>query len=338
MNLPPFLSALELSDRHTALGFFEEVRVEGGQLLMHDTYESEAVAYVVEGELEVRVEGHVVGRAGPGEWVGETALFPDGERRATVHTLEDCWLLVLPTEGYVAMRRGEHRVIPLVEQGILAHQLNRLRRLGEAITQATKTASRQRPGPGVFAMLAAQFGPGGLLSLQRDLDAAAELRGLGLVDEEATDGTARGVAAPFEAKAVPAGALLCTEGETGDAMFILVRGSVEVVKAKGDDGVAVLATLEPGAAFGIAALHERKPRMASCIATEPSAVLRLDKDGWTRLVRNDTPVGSAFRRSMIDVLSRQLADANRALVNHDAAQATGDFEGGLPRRPVQSGE
>ncbi len=333
MNLPPFLAALEPSDRRTALSFFEEVRVEAGQLLMNASQESEALAYVVEGELEVRVDGALVGFAGPGEWVGETALFPNGERRATVRTRADSWLLVLDTASYIAMRRGEHRVIPLLEQGVLAHQLDRLRRLGESITQATRTPSRQRPGPGVFDRLVAQFGAGGLLSLQSDLDVPAELRALGIVDDEATDHTAAGVAGPFAAQAVPAGALLCTEGEKGDAMFLLVRGSVEVVKAKGNDGVAELATLSPGAAFGLAALLERKPRMASCIASEPSTVLRLDRDGWNFLVRNDTPVGSTFRRAMIDILAQQLAHANRALIEHDAARATGDFEGGLPRRP-----
>jgi len=333
MNLPPFLAALELSDRHTALSFFDEVKVEAGQLLMNAAQESEALAYVVEGELEVRVDGALVGFAGPGEWVGETALFPDGERRATVRTRADSWLLILDTDSYIAMRRGEHRVIPLLEQGVLAHQLDRLRRLGESITQATRTAARKRPGPGVFDRLIAQFGAGGLLSLTSDLDVPAELRALGIVDGEATDATAAGVAGPFTPQAVPAGALLCTEGEKGDAMYLLVRGSVEVVKAKGEDGVAALATLSPGAAFGLAALHERKPRMASCVASEPSTVLRLDRDGWDFLVRNDTPIGSTFRRAMIDILSRQLAHANRALIEHGAARATGDFEGGLPRRP-----
>ncbi len=331
MNLPPFLAALELSDRNSALGFFEEIQVDAGQLLMHHTYESEALAFVVEGELEVRVAGHLVGVAGPGEWVGETALFPDGERRATVTSRTPAWLLVLPSAGYVAMRRSEHLVIPLVEQGILMHQLDRLRRLGQSLTEATKEPSRQRPGPGVFDSLAAQFGPGGPLSLSADLNVAAELRGLGLVDDEATDATAAGVAAPFQARSVPAGALLCTEGEKGDAMFVLVRGAAEVVKAKGDDGVAKLATLTPGAAFGLAALHERKPRMASVVASETSAVLRLDQEGWEQLVRDDTPVGTSFRRAMVDVLSRQLAEANRQLVEAGVARATGSFEGGMRR-------
>lgn len=336
MEMPSFLAQLEPADRQTALNFMEEVQVPAGELLMHGAYEGECVAYVVEGEVEVHLAGAVVGRAAAGEWVGETAMFPGAERRATVYAASHCWLLALSTEGYVALRRADHPLVPVLEREILGHQLGRLRQVGDRLAEASPEASRRPPPASFFAHVAAQFGAGGLLSLQPDIDVAEQLRSLGIIDEEVPSKVAVVVARPFRARSVPAGALLCTEGEAGDAMYVLVEGSVRVVKDHGDDTVHVLASLAPGAAFGLAALHEGRGRMASCVAAERCTVLQLDAAGWAGLVADSTPVGSCFRRAMIEVLSAQLAATNLQLaaVGSEPSRlgsAVGAYEGGWGR-------
>ena len=116
-------------------------------------------------------------------------------------------------------------------------------------------------------------------------------------------------------------------------MYVLHAGSVDVLKARSDDTWASLATLRSGAAFGLSTLHSRHERMASCVAAEGSVLLRLDRDGWQALVRDDGPAGSCFRRAMIRVLSGQLAETN-ALVARLAdepsllGRATAAFAGG----------
>jgi CRP-like cAMP-binding protein len=97
--------------------------------------------------------------------------------------------------------------------------------------------------------------------------------------------------------------------------------------------VQPLAQLSPGAAFGLAALHERQGRMASCVASSACTVLALNEVGWQRLVRDDSPIGSCFRRAMIDVLSKQLAATNLQLaaINSEPSRlgaALGAYEGG----------
>jgi CRP-like cAMP-binding protein len=197
MEMPSFLAALDPADRHTALGFLEEVQIPAGELLMHGSFEGECLAYVVQGEVEVHAGGSVVGRAGAGEWVGETAMFPKAARRATVYVTADAWLLVVSTENYIGMRRGEHRLVPILEQEVLGNQLARLRRQGERLAELSPGPQSSRPSPSFFSRIGAQFGKGGMLSVLPDLDVAAELRALGLVDDEATDFTARAVASVF---------------------------------------------------------------------------------------------------------------------------------------------
>jgi len=328
---PPCLTDLDLPDQRSAASFLEEAEVEAGQLLMHDDYEAHCLAYVVRGEVEVHLDGAVVGRASAGEWVGESALFPQAARKATVFAVSDCWLLALPTEGYVAMRLGEHRMVPGLEREILAQQLDRLRAVGERL--AAGDAGRPHPpGPGLLGRLAAQLGPGGLLS-GTPLDAAEVLRAHGLIEPEESAKVAARVARHFAPQTVAAGTLLCREGEAGDEMYVLHAGSIDVLKARSDDTWAPLATLRSGAAFGLSTLHSRHERMASCVAAEGSVLLRLDRDGWQALVRDDGPAGSCFRRAMIRVLAGQLAETN-ALVARLAdeptllGRATAAFAGG----------
>jgi len=311
-QLPSFLEGLDPVDRQSAMTFFEEANLPAGGLLMHDEFEAECLAYVVQGEVEVHVDGKVVGRAHDGEWVGEMALFPRARRQATVFAVTDCWVLALTTESYVAMRKGEHRVIPRLERQVLTQQLARLRRAGDRIVEHSKGPETAPPGPGFFARVAAQFGPGGSLS-SADIDVPTELRGFGLADEEEPAKVVASVARHFAPQSWPPGAVLCEEGQPGDEMFVLLDGTVDVIRAVAGERVEPLATLEPGAAFGIAALHESRHRMASCVASSRCTVLRLDAAGWSALADDDGPAGSCFRRAMIRVLSQQLANTNLAL-------------------------
>jgi len=313
-ELPSCFADLESVDRHSALRFFEEGSVPPGELLMHHTYEAGCVAYVVSGEVEIHLGDAVVGRAGAGEWVGESALFPHATRTATVYAATPCSILALTTESYVAMRKGEHRIIPPLERDILTQQLQRMRRAGDRIVAHGQSPEPAPPGPGFFARVATQFGPGGTFAAA-DVDVEHELRVHGIADEEEPDKVVARVAKHFEPQAWAPGGLLCREGAPGKEMFVLIDGTVDVVRSVDGGQVEHLATLEPGDALGIAALHEDRPRMASCVAASRCTVLRLDADGWATLANDDGPAGSCFRRAMIRVLADQLAATNLALAD-----------------------
>jgi CRP-like cAMP-binding protein len=78
-------------------------------------------------------------------------------------------------------------------------------------------------------------------------------------------------------KTFEAGRLICRQGEAGDTMYVVRRGSVKVVR-RGEDGVERhLATLGAGDYFGELALITSKFRRASVVTLEECELLELSK-------------------------------------------------------------
>jgi CRP-like cAMP-binding protein len=78
------------------------------------------------------------------------------------------------------------------------------------------------------------------------------------------------------------GQVIIEQGEVGQALYVLVSGSVEVRRERPGGEPVVLDTLGAGQFFGEMALLDDAPRSASIIATEPTACLTLWK--WHFLV------------------------------------------------------
>jgi CRP-like cAMP-binding protein len=79
------------------------------------------------------------------------------------------------------------------------------------------------------------------------------------------------------AKTVEAGRFVCRQGEAGDRMFVVRRGSVKVVR-RGEDGAEKhLGTLGSGSYFGELALITTKFRRASVVTLEECELLELSK-------------------------------------------------------------
>lgn len=70
-----------------------------------------------------------------------------------------------------------------------------------------------------------------------------------------------------------AGQIIVIEGRVGAAFFILVSGSVEVIKRRGQADEAVLAILQAGDIFGELATMRHVPRSASVRALQDSRCL-----------------------------------------------------------------
>ena len=89
------------------------------------------------------------------------------------------------------------------------------------------------------------------------------------------------LAAASQRRLFDAGETLVQEGDEGDSLFVIERGSVRVTKADPDqDGKSVdLAVLEEGAFFGEMSLLTGEPRSATVLAREHCGVLMLGKSG-----------------------------------------------------------
>ena len=79
------------------------------------------------------------------------------------------------------------------------------------------------------------------------------------------------------------GDLIIRKGETGREMFIISRGTIEVI----DDSGKVLNTLSDGAFFGELSLISAQPRTASIRAATPCDMFILDKKTFDQAIKNN---------------------------------------------------
>ena len=85
------------------------------------------------------------------------------------------------------------------------------------------------------------------------------------------------IAAAGTRRTVAAQERIFTQGDRGDALYVILEGAVRV-HLTGADGLEVeLSTLDAGEVFGSLALLEDQPRSASVTAIAPSSLLVLER-------------------------------------------------------------
>ncbi|PWR18733.1 patatin-like phospholipase family protein [Zavarzinia compransoris] len=83
---------------------------------------------------------------------------------------------------------------------------------------------------------------------------------------------------------LPGGNVLFAQGEAGDALYIVLRGSLAVLRVAGDGVRRRIARIAAGEVVGEMALVSGRARSASVIAERDCEVLRLDHAGFEALV------------------------------------------------------
>lgn len=315
--VPSLFQGLNDVDLHTARRNFVERVVAPGERLIKAADPADGVICVVDGRLEIVRDGKVIGEAGPNDLVGEIALFHDCFRLLDVFAAEQTHILTLSTLAYEGLCDVLHPVAATLERRTFANLVARLHGVNDQIAELSEGKVRRPlpPGDRFLGAVAALFGRGGKFSADRP-DPVQSLRRCPMFAdamEEALVGIARHL--------VPAsygpGALLCTEGERDDHMFLIDEGTVEVVVAVDDERVQRLATFGPGVVFGMVALVENGVRMCSVIAKEHVVVQTIDCAAFHELVNEPCIAGTLFRRALIRALIDQLAYSNAQLATYE---------------------
>ena len=85
----------------------------------------------------------------------------------------------------------------------------------------------------------------------------------------------------------PVGEVVIREGETGETMFLVIKGNVSVIKGEEEEGTQKieLARIGAGDYFGEMALFEDTVRSATIRTAEESRFLVLHKQEFTEIVR-----------------------------------------------------
>ena len=99
-----------------------------------------------------------------------------------------------------------------------------------------------------------------------------------------------------------AGEQVFAEGEPGDALYLVVEGSVKV-----HQGQRQLAQLGVRDVFGEMAVLDSEPRSASVTALKDAVLLKIARDDFRDILQERPEIGMG----VIKVLSRRLRDAAR---------------------------
>jgi len=121
-----------------------------------------------------------------------------------------------------------------------------------------------------------------------------------------------------------AGGVLATEGEPGDALYLVISGDLEVIKRSGSGDVPI-ARLGPGEIVGEMAVLESRSRTASVRALSPVRVLCIP--GPTLLELLSTRPGASI--SMIRTVIARLRNTQAMLREREKLAALGTLSAGL---------
>ena len=105
-------------------------------------------------------------------------------------------------------------------------------------------------------------------------------------------------------------ALLFVEGEPGDEMFIIQKGSIKITKITSDNEV-LLAVLKAGDIFGEMALLEGKPRAATAMAYDDCEVMVINRANFEQMIRTQPQLITRVTALLADrlwLIYKQLAN------------------------------
>ncbi|MGB7948917.1 MAG: cyclic nucleotide-binding domain-containing protein, partial [Candidatus Binatia bacterium] len=124
------------------------------------------------------------------------------------------------------------------------------------------------------------------------------------------------LAGKLEEEKFSSGDAIVKQGESGDALYVVRSGAVEVVLENDEVGAESLAVLNANECFGEMALFTGQKRSATVRAFVDSLILKLSQENWDELLKKYPSIGMHFCR----VLSRRLAETDR-----DISKGLGTF-------------
>ncbi len=104
------------------------------------------------------------------------------------------------------------------------------------------------------------------------------------------------------------GDVVVEEGQTGNGVYIITEGKVEVVKGLTSANPQRIATLDQGEVFGEMALLDEQPRSASVRALETTTCVGIDRWLFISQVLKDPNVAI----TMMQVLAQRLRETGAA--------------------------
>jgi CRP/FNR family cyclic AMP-dependent transcriptional regulator len=110
-------------------------------------------------------------------------------------------------------------------------------------------------------------------------------------------------------KNYPKNAVVLTEGEMGDSLYMIQSGKVKVFIGDEEGRELILKILGPGAFFGEMSMIDKQPRSASVTTIEPSTFLVLSHSNFERCVEQAPHIGNM----VMQCLAQRVREADRKI-------------------------
>jgi CRP-like cAMP-binding protein len=135
-------------------------------------------------------------------------------------------------------------------------------------------------------------------------DEVVRLLGLTEIFGPLDSGILTGLAAATLQRTYARGQFLCSQGDSGDQLFVIVEGLVKITFTTEHGEEMVLATLQPPDVFGELAILDQAPRSASAVAVEPTLVLTLSRPRLLAAMRSSPPLVDAVMATLGGLVRR----------------------------------
>jgi CRP-like cAMP-binding protein len=283
-----------------------------GEILWRQGGDAQELLFIVDGAVSasLRVPGDrtaEIGRAGPGEVVGEIGLLDGQGHTMSVRVTEAATVLVLGRLDFAALLAGQHPS---------AFKLKR--RLASLFTARHRIQLQH---------LAVSLGGGAAGPPVEDAARAfAELEYSGPPDSKYVRRMATfhdfdslalwGFLTSGRYALCPSGRTLLAEGAPSTACYLTINGAVEKVLIRGDRRIRV-GLAGPGKAFGYEGLIDGLPSPITAITRERALLLVLPRDPFEQLFNGEDAVSRVF----LDVIQRDLVATLRQTMRPNARLA-----------------
>lgn len=117
------------------------------------------------------------------------------------------------------------------------------------------------------------------------------------------------------------GSVLIEEGERGDALMVVLTGSVDVVKRAPGGECVRIAKLGPGQTLGEMSLVDGQPRFATCIADEPVDFALLTRSALNEILMMHPRLGNKIFLILLNIFTERLRHSIGIAMPHMAAYA-----------------
>ena len=119
-----------------------------------------------------------------------------------------------------------------------------------------------------------------------------------------------GIAMQMRPHSFEPGAELCRAGEPGEEMFVIVDGIVQVFsEGSAGESPRAVAKQRRGEVVGATALYTGEPHSTTVVASAPTAVLALEREGFEGLLRDHPSIPVNLSRILSRRLRRSYAEA-----------------------------